>query len=167
MLCPFGAGSGLLTLVLIPGNRKCAEPGVSSLHGPPRLPQPSCCTDDTSRAAHRLPRLQPWTQSEPDPALRSEAFPLLPREGFFFSPRWFYPPKLWGLVSLEKQPLCLSLFTCEMGPLPPCLLPMRTKAFLLWREKGPGDPCPHLCICLYSVETVLKSKSTCLLSCDF
>ena len=161
-MCPFGAGSGLLPLVLLPGNRKCAEPGLSSLRGPPRLPQPSCCTDDTNRAGRRLPRLQPWTHSEPDPALRSEAFPLLPREDFF--PQMVLTAKALGAgFTGETAPVPHFVHHCR----PPLrLLPMKTKAFLLWREEGLGDPCPHLCICLYLVETVLKSKSTWLLSCD-
>ena len=142
-----------------PGCRPCMDPhDYPSPHAAQMTPAElrTACPD--SSPGHRVSQTQPSGQRPSHSC---------PGRVFFFSPRWFYPPKLWGLVSLEKQPLCLSLFTCEMGPLPPCLLPMRTKAFLLWREKGPGDPCPHLCICLYSVETVLKSKSTCLLSCDF
>ena len=61
--------------------------------------------DDTNRAGHRLPRLQPWTQSEPDPALRSEAFPLLPMEDFF--PQMVLTAKALG-----------AGFTGETAPVP-------------------------------------------------
>ena len=92
---------------------------------PRDYPSPHASWMTPAKLGTACPDSSPGHRVSQTPALRSEAFPLLPREGFF--PRWFYPPKLWGLVSLKKQLLCLTLFTCEMGPLPSCLLPMRTK----------------------------------------
>ena len=138
-MCPFGAGSGLLPLVLLPGNRKCAEPGLSSLRGPPRLPQPSCCTDDTNRAGRRLPRLQPWTQSEPDPALRSEAFPLLPREDFF--PQMVLTAKALGAgFTGETAPVPHFVHHCRPRPPPPP--PQEDKGIPPLEGRGTGGPMP-------------------------
>lgn len=64
---------------------------------------------------------------------------FLPSEDFF---QKVLPTWLWGLVSLNKQTLCLTLFPCELGErttLPP---PSEDKARLVVTLDGTGTKGP-------------------------
>ena len=91
-----------------PGCRPCVDPhDYPSPHAAWMTPTElgTACPD--SSPGHRVSQTQPSGQRP------SHSCP-----GRIFFPRWFLLPKLWGLVSLEKQPLCQTRAPCTESRVP-------------------------------------------------
>lgn len=113
-----------------PGCRPCVDPhDYPSPHAAWMTPTElgTACPD--SSPGHRVSQTQPSGQRP------SHSCPWR-----IFFPRWFLLPKLWGLVSLEKQPLCLTLFTIARPPTRPP--PHEDKDFPPLEGRGTGGPMP-------------------------